>query len=113
MDLIFAMFEKSPKIDTGKKNLLYFFIKIPSKSENRTREITTHLHIIIFAKKNSRREKFPNEWNFPDIEFKTKISLQHRTLLLKNLVIATGFSLFAQNTENFGKKPMCSDVRNR
>ena len=34
-------------------------------------------------------------------------------LLSEHGAIATGFSLISQNTENFGKKPMCSDVRNR
>ena len=36
-----------------------------------------------------------------------------QNLLSEHGAIATGFSLISQNTENFGKKPMCSDVRNR
>ena len=35
------------------------------------------------------------------------------SLLSEHGAIATGFSLISQNTENFGKKPMWSDVRNR
>ena len=38
---------------------------------------------------------------------------QKRKLLSEHGAIATGFSLISQNKENFGKKPMCSDVRNR
>ena len=33
-------------------------------------------------------------------------------LLSEHGAIATGFSPISQNKENFGKKPMCSDVKN-
>ena len=40
------------------------------------------------------------------------LSMHLLYLLSEHGAIATGFLLISQNTENFGKKPMCSDVQN-
>ena len=43
----------------------------------------------------------------------TDLSPVGENLLSEHGAIATGFSLISPNTETFGKKPICSDVRNR
>ena len=42
-----------------------------------------------------------------------QLSRWQNDLLLRNRGIATGFSPISRYTENFGKKPMCSDVKNK